>query len=178
LLAALGAFSLGGVALDAASAIRYGVLYLVAFLLVGFFEEATFRGYMQATLAQEIGFWPAAIALSAGFGLLHIRNSGEAATGLALAACFGLLAALSLRRLGSIWFAIGMHAAWDWGETFFYGVPDSGLGATGHLTAASLHGASWLTGGSVGPEGSALVFAVIGAGALGLHFLFPAREKR
>jgi uncharacterized protein len=174
LMAAMGGFSLGGVALDAAAAIRYGVLYLLAFLLVGFFEEATFRGYMQATLAQEIGFWPAAFALSIWFGLLHVHNSGEARAGLLLAGCFGLLAAFSLRRTGNIWFAIGMHAAWDWGESYFYGVPDSGVAAVGHLTAASLHGPVWLTGGSVGPEGSALVFAVIGIGALGLHVLFPA----
>lgn len=177
-LAALGDFSLGGPALDAASAIRYGALYLVAFLLVGFFEETSFRGYMQATLAEEIGFWPAAAALSIGFGAMHIRNSGETASGLALAACFGLVAAFSLRRTGSIWFAIGMHAAWDWGESFFYGVPDSGVLATGRLTASSLHGPAWLAGGSVGPEGSALVFAVMGVAALGVHFFFPAREKR
>jgi hypothetical protein len=177
LIASLGGFSLGKVALDAAAATRYGALYLIAFLLVGFFEEATFRGYMQATLAQEIGFWPAALALSIWFGLLHVDNSGEAKTGLLLAGCFGLLAVFSLRRTGSIWFAIGMHAAWDWGESFVYGVPNSGVPAAGHLTAASLHGPVWLTGGSVGPEGSALVFAVIGLGALGLHILFPAAKK-
>jgi len=173
-LAALGGFSLGGLALDTGSAIRYGFLYLAAFLLVGFFEESTFRGYMQATLAQEIGFWPAALALSVCFGLLHVQNSGEAKAGLLLAGCFGLLAAFSLRRTGNIWFAIGMHAAWDWGESFFYGVPNSGISARDHLTLASLHGPAWLTGGSVGPEGSALVFGVIGIGALGLHVLFPA----
>lgn len=177
-IAALGGFSLGGVALDEAAAIRYGALYLLAFLLVGFLEEATFRGYMQATLAQEIGFWPAAIALSIWFGLLHVHNFGEAKAGLFLAACFGLLGAFSLRRTGNIWFAIGMHSAWDWGESYFYGVPNSGVPAAGHLTAASLHGPMWLTGGSVGPEGSALVFAVIGIGALGLHVLFPAVPKQ
>ncbi len=176
-IASLGGFSLGRVALDATTAIRYGVLYLIAFLLIGFFEEASFRGYMQSTLAQEIGFWPAALALSIWFGLLHVDNSGEAKAGLLLAGCFGLLAAFSLRRTGSIWFAIGMHATWDWGESFVYGVPDSGVAATGHLTAASLHGPVWLTGGSVGPEGSALVFAVIAFGALGLHILFPAAKK-
>jgi CAAX protease family protein len=176
-IAALGGFSLGGAALDAAAAIRYGVLYLIAFLLVGFFEEGTFRGYMQATLAQETGFWPAALALSIWFGLLHVDNLGEAKAGVVLAGCFGLLAAFSLRRTGNIWFAIGMHAAWDWGETFFYGVPNSGVPASGHLTAASLQGPAWLTGGSVGPEGSALVFAVIALGALGLHVLFPAAKK-
>lgn len=177
-IAALGGFSPGGMALHAASAIRYGILYLAAFLLVGFFEESTFRGYMQATLAREIGFWPAATALSIWFGLLHVHNSGEARVGLLLAGCFGLLAAFSLRRTGNIWFAIGMHTAWDWGESFFYGVPNSGVAANDHLTTASLHGRVWLTGGSVGPEGSVLVFAVIGIGALGLHLLFPAEPKR
>ncbi|HEX4074736.1 MAG TPA: type II CAAX endopeptidase family protein [Candidatus Acidoferrales bacterium] len=177
-IGALGGFSLGRVALAEAAAIRYGALYLLAFLLVGFFEEATFRGYMQATLAQEIGFWPSALALSVAFGLIHVRNYGEALSGVLLAGCFGLLAAFSLRRTGSVWFAIGMHAAWDWGESYFYGVPNSGVPAAGHLTAASLHGPMWLTGGSVGPEGSALVFAAMAVGALGVRVLFPTTGRK
>ncbi|MFY9690175.1 MAG: type II CAAX endopeptidase family protein [Candidatus Acidiferrales bacterium] len=177
-IGALGGFSLGRVALGEAAAIRYGALYLLAFLLVGFFEEATFRGYLQATLAQEIGFWPSALALSVAFGLIHVRNVGEAVSGLLLAGCFGLLAAFSLRRTGTIWFAIGMHAAWDWGESYFYGVPNSGVPAAGHLTAASLHGPMWLTGGSVGPEGSALVFGVMAVGALGVHVFFRATRRK
>jgi uncharacterized protein len=177
-IGALGGFSLGGVELGAPAAIRYGALYLLAFLLVGFFEEATFRGYLQATLAQEVGFWPSALALSVAFGLIHVRNFGEAVSGLLLAGCFGLLAAFSLRRTGTLWFAIGMHATWDWGESYFYGVPNSGVPAAGHLTAASLHGPIWLTGGSVGPEGSALVFAVMALGALGLHVFFPATPRK
>jgi uncharacterized protein len=177
-IGALGGFSLGGVVLDEAAAIHYGALYLFAFLLVGFFEEATFRGYLQATLAQEIGFWPSALALSLAFGLMHVRNFGEAVSGLLLAGCFGLLAAFSLRRTGTVWFAVGMHAAWDWGESYFYGVPNSGVPAAGHLTAASLHGPLWLTGGSVGPEGSALVFGIMALGALGLHVLFPAARTK
>jgi hypothetical protein len=175
---ALGGFSLGRLALGEAAALRYGALYLLAFLLVGFFEEAAFRGYLQATLAQEIGFWPSSLALSAAFAAIHVRNFGEAPSGLLLAGCFGLLAAFSLRRTGNIWFAIGMHAAWDWGESYVFGVPNSGVPATGHLTDASMHGAMWLTGGTVGPEGSALVFAVMALGALGLHLLFPAGARK
>jgi hypothetical protein len=34
----------------------------------------------------------------------------------------------------------------------------------------------WLTGGSVGPEGSVLVFAVLALWAAILHFLFPAKR--
>ncbi len=41
------------------------------------FEEFLFRGYAQFTLATGIGFWPAATALSAAFGAVHLHNSGE-----------------------------------------------------------------------------------------------------
>jgi len=51
--------------------------------------------------------------------------------------------------------------AWDWGESYLYSVPDSGALLPGHLLRSNFHGPVWLTGGSVGPEGSCLVFAVI-----------------
>src|SRR5581483_6729785 len=56
---------------------------------------------------------------------------------------------------------VGFHAAWDWGETYFYSVPDSGQVFPGHLLNSSFHGPRWLSGGSVGPEGSVLLFFVI-----------------
>ena len=81
-----------------------------------------------------------------------------------------------LLQTGNIWFAIGTHAAFDWGETFVYSVPDSGLPAQGHLFNSSFHGPFWLTGGSVGPEGSAFAILVLLIGALAIHFLFPVRH--
>lgn len=88
----------------------------------------------------------------------------------------GILAAFALSRTGNIWFPIGMHAAWDWGETFFYSTPDSGFLAQGHLLNSSFHGPTWLTGGSVGPEGSVFAFVVLALGGVGIHFLFPAKR--
>ena len=61
-----------------------------------------------------------------------------------------------------MWWAVGFHMAWDWGESYLYSVPDSGAILPGHLINSSLHGPVWLTGGSVGPEGSYLAFVVIG----------------
>jgi uncharacterized protein len=176
-IAALHGFSLGGLAISGAEAAKYGALYGIGFLLVGFFEEFSFRGYMQATLGSGIGFWPAAILLSLLFGAIHLPNPGEAKIGAFMAGSFGLLAAFSLQRTGNLWFAIGMHAAWDWAETYFYGVPDSGLLAQGHLLNSSFHGPSWLTGGSVGPEGSVFVFLVLLLAAAGIYFLYPAQRR-
>lgn len=177
-LAVFHAFSAGGVAVTARDAVKDGLLYAIAFLLVGIREEVYFRGYLQTVSASVIGFWPAAILLGVVFGAVHLGNSGEEIFGAAMAGTFGLVAAFSLRRTGSLWFAIAMHAAWDWGESFFYSVPDSGLVASGHLLNASLHGPSWLTGGSVGPEGSLLVLPVLLLWAAAIHLMFPARRNR
>jgi len=154
-------FSFGHLALHGLRIARFAAFWAVMFLFVGLFEEFLLRGYTQFTLTRGIGFWPAAVVLSSAFGLIHFWNGGEQWTGLLAAAAIGFFLCLTLRRTGNLWFAVGFHAAWDWGETFFYSVPDSGMVAPGHLLSSSLHGAPWLSGGSVGPEGSVLCFVVI-----------------
>jgi hypothetical protein len=113
-------------------------------------------------------FWPAAALLSVLFGALHLANPGEARIGIAAVVVIGFFFCLTLRRTGALWFAVGFHAAWDWGESYLYSVPDSGSIARGHLLNSSLHGPEWLTGGSVGPEGSYFLFVLIA----GLWVLF------
>jgi CAAX protease family protein len=177
LIALLHGYSVSGVDLRGFAALRYALLYFAGFLTVAVFEEFSFRGYLQSTLQLTTGFWPAALVLGAIFGAIHLTNPGEGAYGAVMAGCFGLLAAFTLWRTGNIWFAIGLHAVWDWGETFFYSVRDSGVPASGHLLRSEFHGPTWLTGGSIGPEGSALVFAVLFLAGLGVHILFPRREQ-
>jgi membrane protease YdiL (CAAX protease family) len=155
-------FDMGHLAIHGARIVKFAVFWAVMFLLVGFFEEFLLRGYSQFTLTRAIGFWPAAVVLSCTFGLIHLQNAGEQWMGLLAAAVIGFFFCLTLRRTGSLWFAVGFHAAWDWGETFFYSVPDSGTLFPGHLLKSSFHGPRWLTGGMVGPEGSVLCFVVIG----------------
>ncbi len=156
-----GAFSFGPMAIHGREALKFAGLWGVAFLFVGFFEEFSFRGYALFTLTTGIGFWPAAFILSALFGYVHHANPGETWLGAFSAGAFGFLFCLVLRRTGDLWMPIGLHLGWDWGETYFYGVPDSGLAAPGHLLSPAFHGPAWLTGGSVGPEASWVCIAVL-----------------
>src|SRR5580700_1185876 len=174
LIGALHGFSIDGIGVGGTAALSLATLYFIGFIFVGMFEEFSFRGYMQSTLGSGIGFWPAAIILSIVFGAIHLGNSGEAKIGAFMAGCFGLVAAFALRRTGNIWYPIGMHASWDWGETYFYGTPDSGILAQGHFLNSSCRGTEWLTGGRVGPEGSWFGFLVMILWAIAIHFLFPA----
>jgi membrane protease YdiL (CAAX protease family) len=177
-LRGLGVFSFGHLALHGVRLIRFAAFWALMFLLVGLFEEFLMRGYTQFTLARGIGFWPAAVTLSCGFGLIHLRNEGEHWQGLLAAAAIGFFLCLTLRRTGNLWFAVGFHAAWDWGETFFYSVPDSGNVWPGHLLSSALHGKLWLTGGTVGPEGSVLCFVVIGVIWMAFARAYPANGHR
>src|SRR5262249_24353352 len=154
-------FDYGHVVLHGARVVKFAAFWGLMFLTVGLAEEFLFRGYSQFTLARGIGFWPAAAALSIAFGGVHYFNPNENFIGLLGAALIGFFFCLTLRRTGTLWFAVGFPAAWDWGETFFYSVPDSGLRAPGHLLSSNFHGPDWLTGGTAGPEGSLFCLIVV-----------------
>jgi hypothetical protein len=166
-------FEFGHLALHGVRVVKFALFWALFFLLVGFFEEFLLRGYSQFALTRAIGFWPSAVVLSCTFGLIHLQNAGEQWSGLSAAAAIGFFFCLTLRRTGTLWFAVGFHAAWDWGETFFYSVPDSGTIFPGHLLKSSFHGPRWLTGGMVGPEGSLLCFVVIAVVWVGFAKSYP-----
>ena len=167
----------------------YAAVWLLGFTFVGLSEEYMLRGYLQYTLARgfagiyrwafktergaTFGFWTAAFLLSTLFGLGHGKNPGESPIGLLSAGLVGLVFCLSLWRTGSLWWAIGFHASWDWAQSFLYGVADSGTMVAHHLMASHPVGKALLSGGTTGPEGSILVLPVLLLTALIIVFTLP-----
>jgi uncharacterized protein len=176
-IGACGFYRFGSLAIHGSDLIRWAAFWAIFFVIVGLYEEFTFRGYTQFTLSQGIGFWPAAIVLSLIFGGVHKSNPGETWVGLAGIVLTGLFWCLTLRRTGNLWFAVGMHASFDFGETFLYSVPDSGAVFPGHLSNATLAGPTWLTGGSAGPEASVFDFAMLLIFFYVFDRLYPARPS-
>jgi hypothetical protein len=168
-----GHFRIESLAFTGGEVIHYAVGWAAVFLALSMTEEFAFRGYWLFSLSRRMRFWPAALFLSAVFGAAHLTNSKENAFGVAEAFATGLILCFTVRRTGTLWFAVGFHAAWDWAETFFYGVPDSGLLGVGRLLNTSLRGPTWVTGGSAGPEGSVVAFIVLVVCALLLNVRFP-----
>lgn len=161
LIALVGGAAFSSSPLPAASIARYGLGYAAIFSLTAVSEEGFLRGYGLVQLSRAISFWPAALLSSLVFGALHLVHQGETPLGLVQVALFGLLMAFSFLRSGGLWFAVGFHAAWDFTETFLFGVPDSGVASAGSLLTTRFHGSTWLTGGSAGPEGSVVVLPIL-----------------
>jgi len=154
----------------------WGLAVLAAFFLVGLFEEYLFRGYLQFTFyrgmiglgnlispthGRSIAFWIASIFTSAIFLIAHTTNGGETKLGLFQVFLAGLVFVVTLWRTGSLWWGIGFHMAWDWGQSFLYGVPDSGGYFQGRLFVTHASGNPLLSGGTVGPEGSVLCIPIL-----------------
>jgi membrane protease YdiL (CAAX protease family) len=173
-LHSLGVSDFGSPELPAGALLKFGFLWALVFMLTGICEEFAVRGYPQCTLTRSVGFWPAAVLTSLILGLAHAGNSGEAMLGLIGVFAAGLVACLMLRRTGDLWFPIGFHFSWDYAESFIFGVPDSGSIAAGHLLSTHMHGSKWLSGGSVGPEGSVLAFVMLGLTTLAFDRAYPS----
>jgi uncharacterized protein len=168
-------FRITGFALHGGAIASSMLAWGLAFVVVGLCEEFLVRGYLQYTLTDGIGFWPAALIVSALFGFGHSFNSNETLVGSISTALFSLLFCLFLRRTGNLWIAVGFHAGWDWGQTF-YGVPDSGMLPYHGVFHSAFSGPLWLTGGVVGPEAS--IFTPIALLTVGLIFSLCYRENR
>ena len=169
--------------------LRYGAIWLFGFLLVGLVEEYLTRGFVQYTLTRglagvyqwafktrhsaTLGFWTSAVILSFLFGFGHRTNPGESPIGLLSAGLAAMVFCFSLWRTGSLWWAIGLHTSWDWGQSFLYGVPDSGIMVQHHLFATHPVGKPILSGGTTGPEGSIFILAVLTVMTLIILFTLP-----
>jgi membrane protease YdiL (CAAX protease family) len=168
---------------------RYGAQWLLMFFAVGLLEEYFTRGYLQYTLtrglagifqwlfktphSKALAFWTSAIIFSALFGFAHGSNPGESPIGLLTAAIASMMFCLVLWRTGSLWWAIGFHTTWDWGQSYLYGVADSGIMVQHHLLATHPVGKPLLSGGTTGPEGSVVILPIIVLIILVIIFTLP-----
>jgi hypothetical protein len=168
---------------------RYGAIWLLGFLLVGLLEEYLTRGYVQYTLTRgltglyqwafktrhsaALGFWTSAVIFSLLFGVGHTTNPGESPIGLLSVFLAGMVFCFSLWRTGSLWWAIGFHTSWDWGQSFLYGVADSGLMVQHRLLATHPAGKPILSGGTTGPEGSIFIVGILALIILIILFTLP-----
>ncbi len=171
ILWAAGAIVFEGWSLAGVAALRFAFAWTGFFVVLAFYEEACTRGYPLDALAAGFGFWPASLLLSLVFLTQHLGNGGESTVGLITVFAAGMLFCISRLITKSLWWAVGFHAAWDWAQSYFSGVPDSGLVMQGHLLSSHPAGSELLSGGSAGPEGSVLAPVTFGLVALGLWIL-------
>lgn len=164
----LGGMQVHGLALQGQALLWGALAWLGSNILVGIAEEYLFRGYLLQTLWNSLGFWPAAVLIALWFGADHyFFKEGENVWDLAVLVAFGLWTCYSVLRSGSLWLAVGYHAAFDYMQLFVIGTRNGGVAPENHLLSISFQGPEWVTGGALGTEASFLMFP-----ALALMFVY------
>lgn len=138
-------------------------------------EELVFRGLMLQAIQKLGGSWIALAITSLTFGAFHLGNPGAtlwSALAITLEAGVLLGAAFLWRR--NLWFAMGLHFAWNALEGAL-GIPVSGLSSAGLFTVKA-NGTALLTGGDFGLEGS-IVTVILGL-VIAIPMLIGAARKR
>jgi uncharacterized protein len=170
LIALSGGYRVHGLNLTGAEVLKYASLWLLANIFIGLSEEILFRGYFLYTLADGIGFWPAAIINAIGFGALHyFTKPFERWEDWVAVALITLFVTLALRRSGNLAFPIGMHAAFDFAFLYIFSGMNGGEFGVGRLLNAQFPGPNWKTGGMLGPEASWFTFLVAIVAIVLLH---------
>lgn len=156
---ALGGMQIHGFALAGGRLVSATIAWALANVAVGLGEEMWFRGYLLQTLWKSLGFWPAAVVIALWFTSDHyFYKTGENLSDVVSLVGFSMLVCYTVLRTGSLWFGVGMHAAFDFMQLFVIGTPNGSQVPVDRLLDVSFYGPAWLTGGVLGTEASVLMY--------------------
>lgn len=134
----------------------------------GFAEEVITRAIIFRITEDGLGSWAALVLSSLFFGFAHAWNPGATLlSSVAIAVEAGVLLGVAFMLTRRLWFAAGLHFAWNLTQGGVFGVAVSGMKVRG-LLAGELAGPELLTGGAFGPEASVVAMAVCPVAAVWL----------
>ncbi len=126
-----------------------------------------YRGYFLHALRSSVGFWPGSIVIALLFTADHyFYKPGENIWDVITLMSLSLFTCYSVLRTGTLWFAVGFHAAFDYMQFFVIGTPNGDQVPAGRLLDVTFQGPAWLTGGVLGTEASWLMYPAIAFGWL------------
>jgi len=174
---ALGGMQVHGLAITGNALAWSALAWLGANICVGISEEFWFRAYLLQSLWRSLTFWPAALIIAGGFAAIHYFNKpGENVWDVITLVAFSLLCCYGVLRTGTLWFAVGLHAAFDFMQLFVIGTRNGGQLPVGRVLDAGFNGPVWLTGGSLGTEASFLMYPAFVLAFLFLRLRYPKAQ--
>lgn len=137
------------------------LLLLLETMLVGYWEELVFRGYLFQNMTHGMGLKWAVLISCVIYGLIHASNPNATVLSSVIIIAFGFLRIYGYLATKMLWLSMGMHIGWN----FFQG-PIFGFAASGHTKATLIQHSftsdkSYLTGGEFGPEGSIIILPIL-----------------
>lgn len=150
---------------------------IVAWLIISFNEELSFRGYILQRLAQAWGLPAAVVVSSLIFAMVHVLNPNVQPLAMVSLFIAGLLLACAYLVSRSLWLPIGLHIGWNLAEMHLLGFAGSGAPEPA-LIRSVVNGPEVMTGGAFGPEGGLVGLAATMLGVIILLVGYQIVVKR
>lgn len=126
-------------------------------LVTAMAEELLFRVILFGILEEIAGSFVAIVLSAAAFGLAHAGNPGATPFSLfALSVELGVMLSLAYMLTRNVWIVVGIHAGWNFMQSFVFGAANSGTHDPFSYFRTTLSGPDILTGGAFGLEGSSV----------------------
>ena len=173
------AWGLGGVTCQGTAPsipVQSMLLFTVGWMIQGFSEELTFRGYLMMSGGTHHAPLTGVCISSLLFAAAHLGNDGISVFACVNLTLFGLLAALLFLRTDSIWCVAALHSFWNMAQGNVFGLKVSGLdiGVT-FFRFDMVPDKDWINGGGFGLEGGIATTIVMTLGII-VIFLMPQRQ--
>ncbi len=146
--------------------ISFGLMVIVAF-----YEEIVFRGYILNNLLESAGKWLALFISAIVFALAHMANPDFSIAGAVNIFLAGLLLGINYIYTKNLWFGIALHFTWNFVQGPVLGYEVSGTQLQS-LLQHQVQGNELITGGKFGFEGSlvASLVCILAIAALALVY--------
>ncbi len=154
----------------------FAARHLPLSLGAGFFEELAFRAILFRIVEEKLGSWIALIVSSLFFGVAHISNPNATLfSSIAIAIEAGILLGAAYMLTRRVWFAVGIHMAWNYVQGAVFGIAVSG-GEVKGLISSHMEGNELFSGGAFGAEASLITLLI--CTLAGIFFLWKAYQHR
>lgn len=155
---------IGGIAvvLDLRSSAWLWLLADTAFFaLLALGEEIAFRGYGFQRFEGVVGPMGAMIGFAAFYAIVQAVFTGSSHASVAVSCLLGLVLSTAYLRTRALWLSWGINFGWKASRALIFGLAVNGMSSHSPVVQGNPMGPFWLTGGSLGLEGSWIAFIVL-----------------
>jgi len=136
--------------------------------------QIAFRGYPFQCAITAIGEFPAALMLSALYGILNAWLPNAPKASMAVNIAMSLLLSMAYLRTRALWLPWGLQFGWVASRALLFGLPVNGVSSHSPIIQGDTVAAIGLTGGDFGLDGSWLALIVI---LLAMPFVYRATRE-
>jgi membrane protease YdiL (CAAX protease family) len=168
----------GEFTIELVNPVSFIIIPLTIAFTVAIFEEILIRGIIFRIMEEKLGSYIALGVSAVLFGALHLLNDGSTLlSGLCIAVEAGLLLGAAYIYARNLWFPIAIHFAWNFMQSGIFGAITSGNEKTTSLLTTKIEGATYITGGLFGPEGTIQAMVFCSVVTVVLMFLSHKQQK-